>query len=136
MKIVFGSRTRGIALIVVMVAVFVLTALVSAFAYFMKIETQLALNSRRETKLIWTARSGVDYARWFLANSPPQCEPFDALNQQWALGPGSACASNNNVLAGLTMKGPHQLDDDCWFTIVDCKDLERKFNINMADEKI
>src|ERR1051325_7643086 len=95
MKIVPGSRNRGIALVVVMVAIFVLTALVGAFAYFMKVETQLAMNSRRDTEVIWLGRSGVELARWVLANSPPQCEPYDSLNQFWAGGPGSLCASNS-----------------------------------------
>ena len=126
------SRARGVALIVVMVAIFVLVSLVGAFAYFMKVETRLAMNANHETELIWLGRSGVEKARWILAQQlTVGCEPYDSLSQTWAGGPGSACASNS-ALAGVTLDG--ELGGGK-FTIK-ITDLERKFNINMADERL
>src|SRR6185369_10064789 len=51
----------------------------------------------------------------------------------WNQGPGSEC-STNSVLSGLPLKGV-RIDDDS-FVDITIEDQERKFNINMADEKI
>jgi len=45
MKIPQKNSKRGIALIVVMIAVFVLSVLAGAFAYSMKVESKLAMNA-------------------------------------------------------------------------------------------
>src|ERR1035437_581196 len=73
---------RGIALIIVMISIVVLTILAAGFAYSMKVETKLARNANSEAELEWLGRSGVEYARWVLANSlldPTQ--PYDSLDQ-------------------------------------------------------
>ena len=44
----------------VMIAIFVLSVLVGAFAYSMKVETKLAMNANQETESTWSdGRSGV-----------------------------------------------------------------------------
>ena len=98
----------------------------------MKVETRLAMNANHETELIWLGRSGVERARWILANSPPPGEPYDSLNQKWAGGPGTL-ASSNSVLADVSLEN-YQLGNGT-FTLK-ITDLERKFNINLADERI
>ena len=80
------SRSKaGIALIIVLISIVVLTMLAGGFAYSMKVETRLAQNANSEAELEWLGRSGVEYARWILAEQMkiPQ-EPYDALNQVWA----------------------------------------------------
>jgi general secretion pathway protein K len=128
------SRTaarRGIALIIVMISVTVLGILAAGFAYSMKVETKLAQNANSETDLLWLGRSGVEYARYILAQQLALgCEPYDALDQIWAGGPGGICTSNS-VLAGLSLKDYPLGDGKFSITITD---LERKYNINIADE--
>ncbi len=57
MKIAIRQSSRGIALIIVMTAVVVLSALAAGFAYSMKVETKLARNANYETELeCWVGR--------------------------------------------------------------------------------
>lgn len=121
----------GIALIIVMISVTVLGILAAAFAYSMKVETKLAQNANSETELIWLGRSGVERARYILAQQLALgCEPYDALTQVWAGGGGGTCTSNS-VLAGISLKD-YQLGDGKFSLTI--TDLERKYNINIADE--
>lgn len=115
------------ALIVVMIAVFVLSALAGAFAYSMKVESKLAMNANNQADLDWVGRSGVEYARWLL--SQEKC-PYDSLNQIWAGGPGAACETNG-PLADATLTDFHIGDGVFSLKITD---LERKINVNTADE--
>ncbi len=126
------ASERGIALIMVMIAIFVLTILAGGFAYSMKVETRLAQNASSESELEWLGRSGVEYARWILAQQLliPQ-EPYDALNQVWAGGPGGIGTSNSplvDVQREVRMGG----GTFTWKIV----DLERKANINIADEAL
>jgi type II secretory pathway component PulK len=124
------SRPRGIALIIVMVAIFVLSVLIGAFAFSMKVETTLAMNANREAELIWLGRSGVEFARWVVAQQMAiGTEPYDALNQKWAGGPGSL-TSSNSPLASVSLENYRVGDGEISIKIVD---LERKFNINQTD---
>src|SRR5262245_25877906 len=131
MTITRHNSNSGIALIVVMIAIFVLSLLAGAFAYSMKVETKLAMNANNQADLEWIGRSGVDYARWVLALqlSVPN-EPYDSLNQKWAGGPGSN-ASSNSPLADVSLDGV--LVGNGSFSLK-IKDLERKININTADQ--
>jgi type II secretory pathway component PulK len=123
---------RGIALIIVMISIFVLTVLAGGFAYSMKVETKLARNANSETQLEWLGRSAVECARWELAQQMmiPQ-EPYDALNQVWAGGPGGI-GTSNTPLADFKNEIQVQNGGATW-TIVD---LERKVNINTANEAL
>jgi len=64
----------GIALIVVMISIFVLAILAGGFAFSMKIETKLARNANNETELEWLGRSGVEYARYIIAEQAKNCQ--------------------------------------------------------------
>ncbi len=133
MKFSRQSSAHGIALIIVMVAIFVLSVLVGAFAFSMKVETKLAMNANHDAELIWLGRSGVELARWAVAQQAAIAgEPYDSLNQIWAGGPGGM-TSSNSPLAGVSLDH-YQIGDG--FVSVKIKDLERKLNINQADDQI
>src|SRR3954454_10567752 len=85
------SRESGIALIIVMIAILVLSLLAWKFAKFMKTEITLARNSNSEAELEWIGRSGVEYAKWVLSGN---CEPYDCLNQRWAGGSSDRCTNS------------------------------------------
>ena len=89
MKLRPGRHTQGMALLVAVIAILVLSLLAAGFALSMKVETRLAINANSETQIYWLGRSGVELARWVLAEqSRVANEPYDALNQIWAGGPG------------------------------------------------
>ncbi len=123
---------HAIALVIVMISIFVLTMLAAGFAYSMKVETKLAINGNNQTELEWLGRSGVEYARWVLAQQLqiPQ-EPYDALNQVWAGGQGGIGTSNSPL---VNVQNPLQLGHGTasWKIV----DLERKVNINTATEPL
>ncbi len=123
----------GIALIMVMVSIVVLSVLAGGFAYSMKVETRLAQNTSFETEMIWLGRSGVEFARWVLGLQLAYGnEPFDSLNQKWAGGPGSFLASNS-PLAQVDLNQPIELGNGR-ITGIKIIDLERKANINLAND--
>lgn len=127
------ARQSGIALIVVMIAVTVLSILAAAFAYSMKVETKLAQNANSETELIWLGRSGVEYARYILAEQLKiSSEPYDGLNQIWAGGPGGI-GTSNSTLANISLKD-YALGNGKFS--ISITDTERKFNINVADQPV
>src|ERR1043165_7455899 len=100
MKLSLQKKNSGIAVIVALVAVTVLTILAGAFAYSMKIETRLAANANNDEQVLWMGRAGVELARYVV-----QMEnglPYDALNQIWAGGPGAG-AETNSALMGLSL---------------------------------
>ena len=125
MKIRPGPNSHGIAIIVALIAVLVLSALAAGFALSMKVETRLAFNANSETQLYWLGRSGVELARWVLAQE--KC-PYDSLNQIWAGGQGSDCETNG-PLAGLSLDN---YPVGVGIVSVKIVDLERKANINAA----
>ena len=133
MKKFSPSSASGVALIMVMIAVFALSVLVGAFAYAMKVETKLAQNANNDETLIWLGRSGVELARWVLAEQMTvPGEPYDSLNQKWAGGPGSINASNS-PLASVSLEN-YRIGDGT--VTVKITDLERKININTVQEPL
>jgi len=122
----------GVALIIVMICITVLSILAAGFAYSMKVETKLAMNANSESELNSLGRSGVEFARWVLAQqaSIAQEKDYDALNQIWAGGPGSMQTSNS-PLTGVSLDNI-QLGGGKFS--VKITDLERKVNINLADQ--
>ncbi|MGD0744416.1 MAG: type II secretion system minor pseudopilin GspK, partial [Verrucomicrobiota bacterium] len=74
MKIRPAHSSDGIALIIALIAILVLSALAAGFALTMKVETRLAFNANSETQLYWLGRSGVELTRWLLAQE--KC-PYD-----------------------------------------------------------
>jgi general secretion pathway protein K len=127
MKPTFRPNASGMALIMVMIAIAVFTALAAALMFSMKVETRLARNAEDEQQLLWLGRSGVELARWVLSQHPPS-EPYDSLNQIWAGGPGGP-AETNSPLAAIDLNNYPVGDGTVSLKIVD---LERKANINTA----
>jgi general secretion pathway protein K len=124
-----NSRS-GMALIVVMIAIFVFAGLAAKFALSMKVETKLAQKADNEQQLLWLGRSGVEYARWILAQSASiPSEPYDSLDQIWAGGPGGP-GETNSPLAGISMDNFPVGEGTISIKITD---LERKANINTAN---
>jgi general secretion pathway protein K len=124
---------RGFALIIVMLVIVVFSGLAAVFAMSMKVEMQLARNVDSESEMEWLGRSGVELARYVLAqqlNCPN--EPYDALNQKWAGGPGGNCATNG-PLADISLD---QVQLGRGKFSVKITDMERKVNINFANREI
>jgi len=116
------------ALIMVMIAVAVFSALAAALAYSMKVETELARHADDEQQLLWLGRSGVEYARWILSQHPAR-EPYDSLNQIWAGGPGGG-SETNSALFGISMDNYQVGGGTISVKIID---LDRKVNVNTAN---
>jgi general secretion pathway protein K len=130
MKIIFRHNSGGMALIMVMIAVAVFSALAAALLFSMKVETKLARNAEDEQQLLWLGRSGVELARWVLSQQAGIAgEPYDSLNQIWAGGPGGP-AETNSPLAGIDLNNYAIGDGTVSLKITD---LERKANINTAN---
>ena len=127
MKATPSHNSDGIALIMVMCAIVVLSILAAAFAYSIKVETRLAQNADSEEQLLWLGTSGVQRACWILSQHPPG-EPYDSLNQKWAGGSGSL-AESNSVLSSVSLDNYPVGDGTVSIKIID---LERKVNINSA----
>ena len=124
------QNSTGIALIIVMIAIAVFSALAAMLWASMKVETELARRADDEQQLLWLGRSGVEYARWILAQEASIAgEPYDSLNQIWAGGPGGP-GETNSVLAGISLDDYPVGDGTVSLKITD---LERKANINTAD---
>jgi len=128
MKATPRHNSDGIALILVMCAIVVLSILAAAFAYSIKVETRLAQNADSEEQLLWLGASGVQRACWILSQHPPG-EPYDSLNQKWAGGSGSL-AESNSVLSSVSLDNYPVGDGTVSIKIID---LERKVNINTAN---
>jgi general secretion pathway protein K len=129
-----GARRseRGIALIIVLISISVLAILAGGFAYSMKVESKLARNVNSEAQLEWLGRSGVEYCRWILSEQLRiPGEPYDALNQIWAGGPGGI-ATTNSALLDVQREVTLGTGSFTW----KITDMERKFNINSAREPI
>ena len=122
-------RDQGIALIIVMIVIVVLTLLAGGFAYTMKVETKLARNSSFETDMEFLGRSGVELGRYVLAMQllMPGEANYTALNQKWAGGWGGT----NELLADIDLSnnelGPGRFS-------VEIVDMERKFNLSQIHE--
>lgn len=127
MRINPADPSRGIALIMVLIVIVVLGILAGGFAYSMKVETKLARNATYDTEMEWMGRSGIELARYVLAQATAgPGGQVDALNQKWAGGPGdtndpaSAIPLDNYQLGHATLS-------------IKIVDQDRKFNINTAD---
>ncbi len=78
------AGTQGVAMIIVMWVIMVLSLLISGFAFRMSVETQVASFSRKELKAEMLARSGIEVARMELILHAKSAEGgYEALNQDW-----------------------------------------------------
>jgi len=126
MKVSRKTKPQGVALFIVMIAIFVLSVMAAIFAASMKVETKLAANAEHEEQSLWLGRSGVELARYVLAQEASV--PYDSLNEIWAGGPGSLQESNS-PLAGISLDNYQVGDGSVSVKIID---LDRKLNINTA----
>lgn len=124
-----GARAkRGVALVIVLLTLFTLGGMAAMFAYSMKVETRLAMNTSNASELEWLGRSGVEYAKWVLMQQDRVGSErgFHALNQFWAGGPGPI-ESADNPFEGLSLidvpLGSGQIS-------IEIRDTERLLNIN------
>jgi len=80
------SQSHGVAIVIVLWVIMVLSLLISGFAFTMYVETQVASFSRKELKAETLARSGIEVARMqlMLHMTSPTESGYDALNQDWA----------------------------------------------------
>ncbi len=129
MVITRSPGNRGIAIIIVMIVIVVLSVLAGGFAYTMKVETKLARNSTFETDMEFLGRSGIELGRYVLAMQllAPGEANYTALNQKWAGGWGGT----NELLADIDLSnnelGPGRFS-------VRIVDMERKFNLSQIHE--
>ncbi len=77
---------RGVAMVLVMWVVLVLSLLISGFAFTMHVETRLESFNRKQLKAELIARSGIEAARLVLLRDLTSATEggFDAPNQEWA----------------------------------------------------
>ena len=127
MKIVRAKKNRGFAVIIALIAVTILTLLAGAFAYAMKVETRLAVNTNDDEQFYWIGRGGVERACWWLAQEGNQ--PFSSKLQYWNHGPGDG-PETNGPLAGESLDNFAIGEGTVSLTM---NELESKININAAD---
>ena len=122
---------QAIALIIVMIVILVLSAIAFSFALAMKTEIRLARHASNDEQFEWVGRSGVELARCILSKQMENTtEQYDSLKQRWAGGIGNT----NDALADIPMTD-FELGSNASFSIT-IVDAERKFNINIADQRI
>ncbi len=129
MKILTARKKRAFAVIIALIAVTVLTLMAGAFAYAMKIETKLAVNTNDDEEFYWIARGGIERACWWKALDNG---PFSSKQQYWAGGPGDG-PETNSPLAGESL-GDFQIGGGTVSLKFD--ELEEKININTADSRL
>jgi len=130
------NKQSGFALIVVMVVIAILGGIAIHFSSNMKVEMKLAQNSHYDADYEILGMSGIEYGRYILgleASSTMSYEPFDALHQIWAGGTGSENFPQDEELMAIDMKNNPLGVGNFSLTITD---LERKWNINIANEQI
>ena len=127
MKIIFQKKNRGIAVIVALIAVTVLTMLAGAFAYSMKVESRLAANAENDEQMLWLGRAGIERARWILSIEGQL--PFTSLKQIWAGGAGDG-PETNGPLTGISLDN-FQVGEGT--VSLKMTELEGMINVNLAD---
>ncbi len=113
----------------VMMMILALGILVASHTFTMRVEMRLGTNMSREPDMEWMARSGMELARFVLAEQKhiPGDRQFDAPSQMWAGGP----LGTNEVLSMMSLTG---VQVGRGVIDVEMQDLESRININLADE--
>ncbi len=119
---------RAVALLIVMLLIFAMAVIVTAFAYTMKVEGRLATRTQSESEMEWMGRSGIEMAKWVLSLSRqiPGEQTYDGLNQFWAGGVGPTNIADN-PFEGVSLKDVPLGDGTISIEIIDA---ERYININ------
>lgn len=108
-----------------MLTIFVLSTIVATLAISMRAEIRLAQNTTYDSQMEWMGRSGIELARYALANKCAEQKNIDALNQFWA-GGTSPCS---NDVENVPLKDFHLGPGTITVTITD---MERKWDINLV----
>lgn len=108
-----------------MLTVIVLSAIVGSFAISMSTEVRLARNTDYDVEMEWMGRSGVELARFALANKCASQKNIDALNQFWA---GGTAPCSNDVPQISLKDVPLGIGS----ISVSILDMERKWDINVV----
>jgi general secretion pathway protein K len=124
-RLKYHSSCHGIALVLVMMTVIVLSAIVGSLAISMTTEMRLARNSDYNDQMEWMGRSGIELARYALANKCAEQRNIDALNQFWAGGQSPCSNDVENVPLKNVPLGPGHIS-------VSITDMERKWDINLV----
>jgi general secretion pathway protein K len=121
-------------LVIVMVLVLAMAVMAGTFAYSMKVETRLAVNTRSGADLEWLGRSGIELARWVLQQQRgiPGEGMYDGLNQFWAGGVGPV-ESVDNPYSGVDLGQTRIGEGSVAVRIID---LDRKINLNTATQPV
>ena len=126
--------SQAAALVIVLVLVLAMAVVAGGFAYAMKVEARLAMNTRSGPELEWLGRSGMELAKWILQQQRaiPGEGMYDGLNQFWAGGAGNR-DSVDNPYQGLDLDHVPIGNGEISVRIVD---MERRININTAPEPL
>lgn len=108
-----------------MLTIIVLSAIVGSLAISMSTEMRLARNTDYDAQMEWMGRSGIELARYALANKCPEQKAIDALNQFWAGGTSPCSNDVENIPLKNVPLGPGRIS----VTIID---MERKWDINLV----
>jgi len=135
MKPRISSPNSGVALIIVLITMVSLSILAGIFAFRMKVEARLAMNSNNDAEMEWMGRSGAEAAKWLLAQEM-QARCPDSLSSVWAGGSGGTCPGiSNSPIADIHLPWTIPLGNG-EVVINPMTDLERKANINTANEQM
>jgi general secretion pathway protein K len=135
MKIHRAQSHSGVALIIVLISMVSLSILAGIFAFRMKVEARLAMNSNNDAEMEWMGRSGAEAAKWLLGQELQAGCP-DSLASLWAGGSGGACPGiSNSPIAEIHLPWTIPLGNG-EVTVNPMVDYERKANINIANEQM
>ncbi|MGE6762520.1 type II secretion system minor pseudopilin GspK [Corallococcus interemptor] len=116
-------RSRGVALIIALVSITLLTVVATEFAYNSRVDLQLAANQRDEVRAYYMARSGLSLGRLLLrfqrqVDQTPIPNPMKMLEQIMGPAAGGGAAGANNFQ-------PQSLNLQLWkLARVDCHMLK------------
>ena len=155
-----ARRESGVALIIVLMVIVAFALLVAGMTTSLEVETRLARNFTRDRTLEWHCYSGMELARYLLAQQIKVSnanKQFDALNQRWAGGPmgydepfsfinttntAFGDSPTNNTVLDLIYppedrveweeENEVMIEDSTLRCEVVIRDNERKYNINWA----
>lgn len=124
------DQERAFAILIVLILLSILIATVGGFVFAVRIESHLASRAQMESQLLWMGLSGVELAKFILAESIRITSGnHTSLNQIWAGGPGEP-EETNGPLSQIQLT-----NIPCGGGRISIKliDLERFANINRAD---
>jgi general secretion pathway protein K len=129
-KKVGAARERGVTMIIVVVAIAILTAVATEFAYNSRVDLQLATNQRDEVRAYFLARSGIGLSR-LLLRFQKQVDTIQIPNIAQllsGLGGGLSAGTGSPPGTGLGTSGsaaPTGLNIQLWkLARIDCQMLQ------------